>query len=475
MWSITTAVLLSVLATSIASAHDGSCALLIASAVVQVLSCFGLIAVFAIQCQNARRSDFRSQAVSNGRRYLLVLLLGLLPVAAAAIVIGAALGSVHSTITRRQSLVALGQSSRVYFIVTCTIWGISVLLESTYLVISLWSHKGSEPSTSRLGIDNDPQDLIMQCPQSTVMTTPSNTFREPAKSAPSSLATTDGESSQRSSLSILKRPSTVKRNLLVLQRSARLSRKNSLETPSSPSSQDEGFDAWQVSAVSSQIREAIFQSKPDMKISGLEPIPGSRSPSPATALDGPYLQTSPDVSPPTSPLLQPSISSPTSVPSSHPEHPEFAIYFPPAVGTWTNNSLQGRNLSRAHSYSKPVTPRSRASSLARASSTGGEDHIHPLFRAGSPTPPPSPSIGTVVHAAPGAGQVISERMLERMRSGSTPLFSSPLTRSESVPNFRSTLSQSLASGMPPIPIKSERRSVSHYRKRSASFEFGTKG
>jgi hypothetical protein len=58
----------------------------------------------------------------------------------------------------------------------------------------------------------------------------------------------------------------------------------------------------------------------------------------------------------------------------------------------------------------------------------GEEHIHPLFRSSSPTPPPSATPGTTVTAAPGsfAGLLINERMIRRMRSGSAPNSPSPL-------------------------------------------------
>ncbi|TQS39187.1 hypothetical protein Golomagni_00290 [Golovinomyces magnicellulatus] len=52
-----------------------------------------------------------------------------------------------------------------------------------------------------------------------------------------------------------------------------------------------------------------------------------------------------------------------------------------------------------------------------------ESNIHPLFRADSSNPPPAATPGTVVTAAPGAGQVISDRAsirsLKSKRSGSS--------------------------------------------------------
>lgn len=45
-----------------------------------------------------------------------------------------------------------------------------------------------------------------------------------------------------------------------------------------------------------------------------------------------------------------------------------------------------------------------------------ENHIHPLFRTGSASPPPTPAPGTMVTASPVAGQTISAKMLSKVRS-----------------------------------------------------------
>lgn len=67
----------------------------------------------------------------------------------------------------------------------------------------------------------------------------------------------------------------------------------------------------------------------------------------------------------------------------------------------------------------------------------GEAHIHPLFRSDSPAPP-NVTPGTVVTAAPNAGQVISDRLsVRRMRSGSLPTHgNSPLSHQNSFETFR---------------------------------------
>ena len=58
----------------------------------------------------------------------------------------------------------------------------------------------------------------------------------------------------------------------------------------------------------------------------------------------------------------------------------------------------------------------RRSPLALETSTEEEDNVHPLFRASSPSPPPTPTDGTTVTASPVAGQTITTATLRQMRS-----------------------------------------------------------
>lgn len=226
--------------------------------------------------------------------------------------------------------------------------------------------------------------------------------------------------------------------------------------------------------VSSHIRETVLQSKPMTKGSGLPPIPGSRSPSPAKALEGPFFQSSPSLSPPASPLPQPSVSRPNSPPSSPSDLPNFTTMFPPSSSPPPASPLQ-RDLSRPGSRSGPVSYSGTISHSNRASRSRAtsEDHIHPLFRSCSPGPSPGASPGTIVTAAPEAGRLIDERMLKRMRSrsGSLPSGPSPLLRSESSPDIHST------SHAPPVPcLGGFEPSLSHPRmKRSTSFQSSNEG
>jgi hypothetical protein len=104
-----------------------------------------------------------------------------------------------------------------------------------------------------------------------------------------------------------------------------------------------------------------------------------------------------------------------------------------------------RTRRRSRSYS-PVSTRTiqaqRAAFTQQASPS--EAHIHPLFRSDSPKPP-SATPGTVVVAAPNAGQVIaagdkqsirSIQSMRRLRSESLPANApSPLSRAGSCDSF----------------------------------------
>lgn len=96
-------------------------------------------------------------------------------------------------------------------------------------------------------------------------------------------------------------------------------------------------------------------------------------------------------------------------------------------------------------------------------------------------PSPGASPGTIVTAAPEAGQLIDERMLKRMRSrsGSLPSTPSPLIRSESSPDMRNLRdSPSISHDTPPVPYLADFEpspQLSHRRKRSASFQSSIDG
>ncbi|KAI1094514.1 hypothetical protein F5B19DRAFT_490351 [Rostrohypoxylon terebratum] len=151
---------------------------------------------------------------------------------------------------------------------------------------------------------------------------------------------------------------------------------------------EDGFDSWDTSSVDPQNRQIVVDTSPPMRARFLETIPASpttsRSPSPGCPLD-----------------LEP------------PKRNRRSRSYSP--------------LPRAQ-HERSLTPLSSPSEL----------NIHPLFRSDSPVPPPAATPGTMVIAAPNAGQTISERSLTRMRSGSLPTGPTPLSRQGSYESFRKT-------------------------------------
>ncbi|RWA09861.1 hypothetical protein EKO27_g5226 [Xylaria grammica] len=171
---------------------------------------------------------------------------------------------------------------------------------------------------------------------------------------------------------------------------------------------EDGFDSWDTSSVDPHNRQMVLETSSPIRTRFLETIPASpttsRSPSPGCPLD-----------------LEP--------------------------------PKRGR---RERSYS----PGPRAQQDRNPTLSDTELHIHPLFRSDSPGPPPAVTPGTVVIAAPNAGQFITGLSVNRMRSGSLP---SPLSRQGSRESFRKVSStnndrlqpQDVAAGerkmTPPIP------------------------
>ncbi|KUJ13027.1 uncharacterized protein LY89DRAFT_592238 [Mollisia scopiformis] len=226
--------------------------------------------------------------------------------------------------------------------------------------------------------------------------TPSVDSKSPPPSSGRSRAGSDTMSSFRSSLSQVVRPINSKTKLIQPNHRSPYRPQSTRSIDSSHRdtsiSIEDGFDSWDTSAVDPQSREAVASVSPTPQ-RFLETIPasptGSRSPSPGFPLD-----------------LEP-----------------------------PKSRKRSRSYSPANSYRD--LPRT-ARTTSPTESVNAEAHIHPLFRTDSPTPPPAATPGTIVTAAPGAGQVISDRQsirsIHRMRSGSLP--SSPLVHSNSLDSIR---------------------------------------
>ncbi|KAI5926410.1 hypothetical protein F4810DRAFT_707493 [Camillea tinctor] len=187
----------------------------------------------------------------------------------------------------------------------------------------------------------------------------------------------DPAGSVRSSFSYSVRPMGSRTRLLSNASKTR-QRATSTDSTDRTSVVEEGFDSWDTSAVDPRNRQLVLNHSPPMRSGFLETIPASpttsRSPSPGTPFD-----------------------------------------------------LEPPKPCRSRSYSPVAGVRER--SMSRQSSTD-ELHIHPLFRSDSPAPPAA-TPGTMVVAAPNAGQIIREKSLNRMRSSSLTAARKPLSRETS--------------------------------------------
>ncbi|KAH7170460.1 hypothetical protein EDB81DRAFT_837282 [Dactylonectria macrodidyma] len=201
----------------------------------------------------------------------------------------------------------------------------------------------------------------------------------------------------KSSLSHAIRPVTSKTQLLSNKETRRPA---SMDSYAHRTSGDDAFDTWDTSSVDTQNRQVVLEVSTPPQTHGrfLETIPGSptvsRTPSPNT---------------------------------------EAMPFQPPRIRP------------RSRSYSPAPRRREQSSPIPEPPPSMSELHIHPLFRSGSPDPPPVTTPGTVVIASPNAGQVITHRQsvrsLNQTRVSSNPLFSSPLsTRDSTVRDEQSVIS-----------------------------------
>jgi len=319
-------------------------------------------------------------------------------------------------------------------LLTCAfvLWILSAILQSAFYVTlfarrSQVSHSFPEP----IPLTQD----VVETVEADRPGTEETLQESPPTSPQASVKDTSLGSSLRSSLTIAVRPVTSKTKLILRHPSYPAS------STTTRTSTDSAFDSWDTSAISPQLRETVLRSSPVMARNPLSPIPGSRSPSPAKALEGPFFSPSaPSTADrPSSTRSQPSSPPPTAnnVNSSHSFFTNSQSQPSSPVGSngFNFNTLSGYSrlpVSRGRSStdSLPYAIRTRsASANGPPSPFTNEDHIHPLFRSNSPTPPPSATPGTVVTAAPGsfAGLLMHERMIRRMRSGSAPNSPSPLT------------------------------------------------
>lgn len=311
-----------------------------------------------------------------------------------------------------------GQSSKILLIVWFCVWGLATLLQiATFVLFARGTVRGRR-TTSPESLDLDfgmrtPPEMKEQTPAAPRPTSESFRSQDPTLASPPQTPSTIGLPNPfKLAHSNGKGTATSSRTKLVHSNSfTQDSAKSSFDIPSrDTASIDHPFDSWDTSGLARDIRNTMHSS-PVVPKSGLETIPGSRPESPAKALDGPFLPSTPalDSSPPTKlGDYGRSFSSPK-VPSSPPSSPP--------------------NFSRPTSR---VAPHPILSNPVNRGGVGAsmESLIHPLLRSTSPNSGPVPRLGSMVAASPMAGQSISAKAVKRMRSASMPQQPSALRSAE---------------------------------------------
>lgn len=301
----------------------------------------------------------------------------------------------------------LGSNTVPFLVGASVVLGLAFATQLVFLVVHFISARMHQDEEAHSIHTNDggrrsPQQHVKSIPYEQTSPSASKTRGSTSMDSKSPPGSSGGRSatetltSIRSSLSHVVRPISSKTRLLSnSQRSSR--RPASLDSIPYRDSRttEDGFDSWDTSAVDPHNRQAVMETSSPTPGRFLETIPASpttsRSPSPGTPLD-----------------LEP-----------------------------PRNRRRSRSYSPAASRTRQQQQQQKAAFTQQPSAS--ESHIHPLFRSDSPTPPPVASPGTVVIAAPEAGRVLSDRQsvrsLTRMRSGSLPVVSSPLSRQGSFDEF----------------------------------------
>lgn len=271
------------------------------------------------------------------------------------------------------------------------VWGVSVVLETgLFVMLGLWTKQALKkqsvgrldldfgiriPSVGEVGINGSRQSL---------------NSRDTTLASPPRTPTSTRVGSSRHSLSATKATAINSRTKLVGRGSAR----SSFDLPYSinESTADNAFDRWDTSSVHHEMRAAVGSSPPVTR-SGLPTIPGSRPESPADALDGPFLPSSPHAT--TSDVA-------TAIEySSSPRQRRISSTPPSSPPNFSRPTSRSQNKSISTTFGQPI-----------------QEMIHPLFRASSPHPPPIATMGTTVTASPMANDPITPKTLARLRSNS---------------------------------------------------------
>lgn len=390
--------------------------LALTGAITQVILLCTLSHLLIRFCLRENRSRLGRRAGQEERGILLVMTLGVVPSIAAGSVVGAALIWSKSSVAEHPGKI-LGPKRAICLTVGIISWALAVLSQAVFY----FSLLRTAMRTNKVQyLDNNE---VQMYPQMTENNQASNSTAQSAQnqalaishSSPSSLMVSDGTSSLRSSISLIQRPASTKPRLVIRQHSFPRQSNRFLDHPAPEQwSHSEGLDSWDTSEVAPHIRETILQSSPVSRGNPLEPIPGSRSPSPAKALEGPFYPESESLN----------------LPTSSPQQPAYGQTSPrrPLKGIDISLYRQGQSASAPAS---PLPQPGYSMSGCGPGASPSEAHIHPLFRTCSPTPPPTASSKTVLTAAPEAGQIMSGRVVQRMRSGSLPSRTKALMRDDS--------------------------------------------
>jgi hypothetical protein len=284
-------------------------------------------------------------------------------------------------------------------IVWFALWGVSVLLRAAFFGFTIvWTkHVLRTQGADQESLDLDfglTSPTMAEARPHTQGTMRSFRSQENTLASPPNTPTTPPPKSSLRSSSSTKFGAGSSRTKLIHD-----SAKSSFDFQAFPASDsfpgDDGFDRWDTSTVHQEVR-ATLQSSPSLTRSGLETIPGSRPESPANALDGPFLPSSPNAT----------NSDATTAVDGMP-------------GSSRKASLSSAPSSPPN-FSRPTScPRNKVGVHSTM-----EELVHPLFRTSSPGPPPVAAPGTMITASPMAGQSITHRTVYRMRSGTFPQTSS---------------------------------------------------
>jgi len=331
-------------------------------------------------------------------------------VSIAAIALAVSGGSLVWLVVRRLDLprAMLRQSPIVLVAVWFTLWGVSLILQAAlFAYLGSWTWNALRTrSAGRLDLDFGIRVPSMaEARPTTRESRRSFQSQDPTLHSPPRTPISRRRRSSHARRSSSTRvgpgsgPNSASRTKLVGKGSAR----SSFEIPPFPASEafsiDSAFDQYDTSSV----HRAALHSSPPVARPGLETIPGSRPDSLADALDGPFLPDSPHATTTdTATVLGYNSSSSPRAPNSSP---------PSSPPNFSRPTSSGYNKTPPRNYDAPPPP---------PPNFGAPLHelIHPLFRPNSPHPAPIAISGTMVTASPLSDQVITPRMLARLRSNS---------------------------------------------------------